>query len=787
MRDYNIESDLKQEKFEVIKLVQGDKGNKLTINVLEDGKPVSLTGCSITAKYKRADGQVINGSVTNISNNSFDAVIDSDITKVSGTLKMLFSIEKDDVKVSTFLLLADVREGLLENTGSSGGSTGGGEVTVDLSNYYKKNETYSKAQIDSQFKDIVNEDLIIGTDGKLYLKQKDGTTKGAGVELPSTGEVTDEQVATALQSKIDDGTLTSIALGENSVKTNNIQNESITKEKTDFFNSVNLDSLVGKYKAITYLESNTNEYTKTDGYKINGINVQYNVTRPVETTDGSCTYFRKVKARQILILAGISATSYQIVNKDLYKELISGYKSQITTYGDNIPIGQGVTSLVKDTDFTQESKTSTEVNEALGNSGSWYYKFDTITIPNDGYLMIESDGVAEYVEETLTSLSLESTLKNDISIGKRMSQLLDSEDFIKKYPKQIDYNFKAMSDMIEKNSSVTPSAEFKSDSVFGDKMFCGGICVNNKIYFCPNTSAYVMVYDLINDCYYFVGDNLGDNPFKYTGMVQYNGFIYCICRGVNNLLQINPVTDEILKIELDTRYTVAQYNDYRDSHHYNGCINDEGYLYLPFAYASNKLLKINMNTFTHEELDFTCEHSTTWQGCCNLPNDKILFIGNKGVRVWDCVTDTVITDVNYGGNMGLYDMVLDPRDGCLYGYGYSNLFKFNPKDNTLNSLVTINYLQGTYGTVLGIDGKFYTIKPTGAVIYEDKDNLKVNADTITTCNIDGMTVCSAGLVLCNDGSIFSVPGNGRLIKIGFTGVTGRLPDYITASKYYGKY
>ena len=164
MRDYNIESDLKQEKFEVIKLAQGDKGNKLTINVLEDGKPVSLTGCSITAKYKRADGQVINGSVTNISNNSFDAVIDSDITKVSGTLKMLFSIEKDDVKVSTFLLLADVREGLLENTGSSGGSTGGGEVTVDLSNYYKKNETYSKAQIDSQFKDIAKQISNIKTD-----------------------------------------------------------------------------------------------------------------------------------------------------------------------------------------------------------------------------------------------------------------------------------------------------------------------------------------------------------------------------------------------------------------------------------------------------------------------------------------------------------------------------------------------------------------------------------------------------------------------------------------------
>ena len=170
MRDYNIESDLKQEKFEVIKLVQGDKGNKLTINVLEDGKPVSLTGCSITAKYKRADGQVINGSVTNISNNSFDAVIDSDITKVVGTLKMLFSIEKDDVKVSAFMLLADVREGIGENTGSSGGSTGGGEVTVDLSNYYKKSETYSKSQIDSQFKDIANNfKLVAGANNAIKL------------------------------------------------------------------------------------------------------------------------------------------------------------------------------------------------------------------------------------------------------------------------------------------------------------------------------------------------------------------------------------------------------------------------------------------------------------------------------------------------------------------------------------------------------------------------------------------------------------------------------------------
>lgn len=171
MRDFDIDSDLKQEKFQSLKLVQGDRGNKIKINVYEDGQPVNLAGCSVTAKYKRADGEIINdGVIENIHDNSFDAVMDSSITKVAGTLKMLFTIEKDAVKVSAFLLLADVREGIGENTGSSGGSTGGGstsEVTIDLSQYYKKTETYSKAQIDSQFKDIANKTITTEERNKL--------------------------------------------------------------------------------------------------------------------------------------------------------------------------------------------------------------------------------------------------------------------------------------------------------------------------------------------------------------------------------------------------------------------------------------------------------------------------------------------------------------------------------------------------------------------------------------------------------------------------------------------
>lgn len=349
------------------------------------------------------------------------------------------------------------------------------------------------------------------------------------------------------------------------------------------------------------------------------------------------------------------------------------------------------------------------------------------------------------------------------------------------------FNFSAYTDMIEKNASVTPSCEFKSDDVFGDKMYCGGICSNDKIYFCPNTAPNIMVYDTVNDYIYFIGDELGAFAFKYTGMVAYKGHLYCVPRGVNNILRINPVTDEVFVIELDTNYPVQPYSDYRDSHHYNGCISDEGWLYSPPAYSSNVLLKINMETFEHEELDFTCDHSTTWTGCCNIPDNKIVFFGNKGFRVWDCATDSIVTDVDAGGSLGIYDMVLDPRDGNLYGFGSNKLAKFDLSDYSYTNLGYVNYLDNTYGTVLGVDGKFYTISGSGTVYYEDKDNFSAMASSLTDCNTSGMTVCSAGMVLVNDGSIYSVPGNGRLIKVSFTGVTGRFPDYIVTGKYYGKY
>jgi hypothetical protein len=356
--------------------------------------------------------------------------------------------------------------------------------------------------------------------------------------------------------------------------------------------------------------------------------------------------------------------------------------------------------------------------------------------------------------------------------------------------KPLAYNFSAYTAMMEKNSGVIPKAEFKSDAGFGDKMYCGGICANGKVYFAPNTADSVMVYDTLHDYIYRIGSGLGNFPFKFTGMVAYKGYLYCVPRGVNFMLRIDPVTDEVCRIELATNYPVNSYSGsqgYLNSHHYNGCISDNGYLYSPPAYGNTKLLRINMEDFSHKEIDFISPHSSTWVGCVYIPDDKIVFHGDRGFRVWDGATDSVVADVSAGEDLGIYDMVYDPRDNCLYAFGSNKFVKLDLSDYSYTKLLTLSGVENTYGTVMGIDGKFYSITPKGNVIYQDKDNLNADGNTIEDCFDRYASVCSAGMVLANDGSIYSVPGDGRLIKVSFEGVTGRLPDYIVTGRYYGKY
>ena len=179
--------------------------------------------------------------------------------------------------------------------------TGSGTSIDDTNTTTDK--TWSSSKIDSQFKDIANLSLTKHSDGKVYIKKQDGTLIGDGIEIGGsdvdlskitmsmsgqtlklmndgtqittveipTAVVTDEQLTSIIQSKIDDGTISSISLGTNSVGTLNLQDKAITPGKTDFFNckDVNLfdkTKVTQSYRLYNNSGYSGNTYSMTSDY-----------------------------------------------------------------------------------------------------------------------------------------------------------------------------------------------------------------------------------------------------------------------------------------------------------------------------------------------------------------------------------------------------------------------------------------------------------------------------------------------------------------------------------------
>lgn len=343
MRDFDIDSDLKQEKFQSLKLVQGDRGNKIKINIYEDGQPVSLTGCSVTAKYKRADGEVVDGTVENKTDNYFYAVMNSNITKVAGTLKMLFSIEKDDVKVSTFLLLADVREGIGENTGSSGGDT---EVTVDLKDYQKKTdnglETKNKYivgainEVNSQCKDIPNSFKLVSGDNntiKLMFGTRElssVTINGGTVEPPSPPTPNTYSITNNLSNATNSNNATSIKEGAsyNATITANsnyrIKNVTVTMGGVNITNTaysngrINISSVTGDIVITVTTEASTSEVTR---YTITNNLSHATNSNPATSIEEKASYDATITANSNYRLKNVTVTMY---GTDITNDVYSG-------------------------------------------------------------------------------------------------------------------------------------------------------------------------------------------------------------------------------------------------------------------------------------------------------------------------------------------------------------------------------------------------------------------------------------------------------------------------------
>lgn len=239
----------------------------------------------------------------------------------------------------------------LKNNTSTGGSNNASNITITdtANNFTSTNVEGVLQEVGSQIKEIENYSLIKHTDGLLYIKKQDGTLIGTGVEVGSgnvdlstlsmsingqtltlkdgnttlstvtipTAVVTDEQLASIIQSKIDDGTLTSISLGEGSVKELNVEDGAVTPNKTNFFKEEYTNLLhgltwsntgfSGTDKDIFGQQNWVSDYAKTNKLILHTISPKMNTAYTVGSYQGKMACYSSDKT--YLGLATISNAS----------------------------------------------------------------------------------------------------------------------------------------------------------------------------------------------------------------------------------------------------------------------------------------------------------------------------------------------------------------------------------------------------------------------------------------------------------------------------------------------
>ena len=188
------------------------------------------------------------------------------------------------------------------------------DITYDTLQTTNKTLIGGVNEVNSQLKDIANYSLEKKSDdGKLYLK-KGNEYVGSGIEFPTdvdlskvtmsmsgqtlklmnggtqiatveipTAVVTDEQLTSIIQSKIEDGTLSSLSLGENSVQTKNIKDKNITLDKLSFM----------EYKLINLYNSNkvTNGTCDVNGVESPNPSSNYGYTELIPVKPGEIIYY----------------------------------------------------------------------------------------------------------------------------------------------------------------------------------------------------------------------------------------------------------------------------------------------------------------------------------------------------------------------------------------------------------------------------------------------------------------------------------------------------------------
>lgn len=288
------------------------------------------------------------------------------------------------------------------------------DLGTETLNTTAKNVKGAVNEVAAQYKDIANLSLTKHTDGKIYIKKQDGTLVGTGVEVGNdvdlskitmsmsgqtlklmndgtqitsveipTATVTDEQLTSIIQSKIDDGTLASIALGNNSVSTSNIQDDAVTEAKVSFLDKTQHSKVVN-----TYDSSKTNwGKTTSDGT---------NLTDYSNTEFGVSDYTEIIPNTEITIDHIQTGLSSKVWYYDKQKTLLGNIT--VNSSGNQV-----ITITNKNAKYIRFHCSKSSTKSVLMNLTTYTYKLKKDLIDNNiNYDFSNTMYVDQYDESTCT-------------------------------------------------------------------------------------------------------------------------------------------------------------------------------------------------------------------------------------------------------------------------------------------------------------------------------------------------------------------------------------------------
>lgn len=285
----------------------------------------------------------------------------------------------------------------------------------------------------------------------------------------------------------------------------------------------------------------------------------------------------------------------------------------------------------------------------------------------------------------------------------------------------------------------------------------GNATFDNYVIGATNTSREVICFDTEkNKVEHFGKTKIG--TFKWTGIVYYQEKMFCLPRKENSILIIDPKKRICEEKSLNINY--------HGEHHYSGVVTDKGLVYQP-PRDENHILVIDLNDFTTRKIQIAGNNEKRRYSSVVLhPDNKVYFIPEFGCDflVMDMITEEIkVIPANM--NSLVFGAVV-AYDKNIYGYCKEGqgLLKINTKDDKIEWICGEIGNPDCYGSIVGINGKIYSVPAGGNSIYEF-DVKTQKARKIFTIEDDSIAKC-AGAALGNDGSIVMLPCfGGKIYKL----------------------